>query len=165
LTIQKEYVEKRDVEGFLRAFDLLTLKNGQIKLQEKSEKAAFEKGKLLPTDLGSLVNKFLMQYFENIIDYQFTATVEKDFDEIASGQKVWNEMIGKFYVSFHRQIKRLIRQASLANVFWELTPNQVKTWRETIVWPGSQIGETESEENQRFAGLRDYQLTITLEQV
>jgi DNA topoisomerase-1 len=170
-TIQKrEYVEKNDVEGFMRTFDLLTLKNGTIKLEEKTEKAGSEKSKLLPTDLGTLVNRFLMQYFENIIDYQFTATVEKDFDEIARGEKKWNEMISHFYGPFHLQVKETVDKtgkfsgerllgtdpASGKNMY-------VKLGR---FGPVVQIGETESEEKPRFAGLSKGQSieTLTLEQ-
>jgi DNA topoisomerase I len=170
-TIQKrEYVEKGDVEGFIRPFDLLTLKNEEIKLQEKQEKAGNEKGKLLPTDLGTLVNRFLMQYFENIIDYQFTATVEKDFDEIAEGHKEWNEMISKFYAPFHRQIQETVESTGkfsgerLLGVDKKSGKNMyVKLGR---FGPVVQIGETESEEKPRFAGLsKGLSLdTITLEQ-
>jgi DNA topoisomerase I len=170
-TIQKrEYIEKRDVEGFIRAFDLLTLKNGEIRLHEKSEKAAFEKGKLLPTDLGALVNRFLMQYFENIIDYQFTATVEKDFDEIARGQKIWNEMIGKFYGPFHRQVKETVDTTGKFSGE-RLLGTDPKSGKNMYVklgrfGPVVQIGETESEEKPRFAGLsKGLSIeTITLEQ-
>jgi DNA topoisomerase I len=170
-TIQKrEYVEKRDVEGFLRSFDLMTLKNGEIRLQEKTEKAAFEKGKLLPTDLGALVNRFLMQYFENIIDYQFTATVEKDFDEIARGQKKWNEMIGLFYGPFHRQIQETVDTTGKFSGE-RLLGTDPKSGKNMYVklgrfGPVVQIGETESEEKPRFAGLgKGLSIeTITLEQ-
>jgi DNA topoisomerase-1 len=170
-TIQKrEYVQKADVEGFIRTFDLLTLKNGDIKLQEKTEKAGFEKGKLVPTDLGSLVNRFLMQYFENIIDYQFTATVEKDFDEIADGKKKWNEMISIFYKPFHHQIKETVDTTGkfsgerLLGVDPKSGKNMyVKLGR---FGPVVQIGETESEEKPRFASLAKGQSieTLTLEQ-
>jgi DNA topoisomerase-1 len=158
------------VEGFIRTFDLLTLKNREIKLQEKTEKAGYEKGKLLPTDLGALVNRFLMQYFENIIDYQFTATVEKDFDEIARGEKKWNEMIGIFYGPFHDQIKETVDKTGkfsgerLLGVDPKSGKNMfVKLGR---FGPVVQIGETESEEKPRFAGLSKGQSieTLTLEQ-
>jgi DNA topoisomerase-1 len=169
-TIQKRgYVEKLDVEGFLRNYDLLTLKNGQIKLQEKTEKAGSEKGKLLPTDLGSLVNKFLMQYFENIIDFQFTATVEKDFDEIARGEKKWNEMIGRFYKPFHAQIKETVDKTGKFSGE-RLLGTDPKSGKNLYVklgrfGPVVQIGETESDEKPRFAGLNKGQSieTITLE--
>jgi DNA topoisomerase-1 len=170
-TIQKrEYVEKRDVEGFLRPYDFLTLKNKEIRHQEKTEKAAFEKGKLLPTDLGTLVNRFLMQYFENIIDYQFTATVEKDFDEIARGQKKWNEMIGLFYGPFHRQIQETVDTTGKFSGE-RLLGTDPKSGKNMYVklgrfGPVVQIGETESEEKPRFAGLgKGLSIdTITLEQ-
>jgi DNA topoisomerase I len=170
-TIQKrEYVEKRDVDGFIRAFDLLTLKNNEIKLQEKTEKAGFEKSKLLPTDLGSLVNRFLMQYFENIIDYQFTATVEKDFDEIARGEKKWNEMIGIFYGPFHRQIQETVDTTGKfsGERLLGIDPKSGKNMFVKLgrFGPVVQIGETESEEKPRFAGLsKGLSIeTITLEQ-
>ena len=170
-TIQKrEYVEKLDVEGFMRNFDLLTLKNGEIKLQEKTEKAGNEKSKLLPTDLGALVNRFLMQYFENIIDYQFTATVEKDFDEIARGEKKWNEMISLFYGPFHRQIKETVDTTGKFSGE-RLLGTDPKSGKNIFVklgrfGPVVQIGETESEEKPRFAGLSKGQSieTLTLEQ-
>jgi DNA topoisomerase I len=170
-TIQKrEYVEKRDVEGFIRGFDLLTLKNSEIRLQEKVEKAGFEKGKLLPTDLGALVNRFLMQYFENIIDYQFTATVEKDFDEIARGEKKWNEMIGVFYGPFHRQIQETVDKTGKfsGERLLGIDPKSGKNMYVKLgrFGPVVQIGETESDEKPRFAGLNKGQSieTITLEQ-
>ena len=166
-TIQKrEYVEKKEVEGFTRSYDLLILKNNKITAHQKTEKSGFEKGKLLPTDLGSLVNRFLMQYFENIIDYQFTATVEKDFDEIAQGKIMWNKMIGEFYGPFHRQIQETVEKTgkfsgerllgtdpgSGKNVY-------VKLGR---FGPVVQIGETESDEKPRFAGLNKGQSIETL---
>ncbi len=157
-TIQKrEYVEKLDVEGFIRAYDLLTLKNGEIRLQEKSEKAGYEKGKLLPTDLGVLVNRFLMQYFENIIDYQFTATVEVDFDEIARGEKKWNEMIRRFYGPFHSQIRKTVDETGKFSGERLLGTDPVSGKNIYVklgrFGPVVQIGETESEEKPRFAGL------------
>jgi DNA topoisomerase-1 len=170
-TIQKrEYVEKQDVDGFMRTFDLLTLKNGEIKLHEKTEKAGSEKSKLLPTDLGVLVNRFLMQYFENIIDYQFTATVEKDFDEIASGEKKWNEMITRFYTPFHRQIQETVDTTGKFSGE-RLLGKDPKSGKNMYVklgrfGPVVQIGETESEEKPRFAGLSKGQSieTLTLDQ-
>jgi DNA topoisomerase-1 len=170
-TIQKrEYAEKQDVEGFLRKYDLLTLKNGEIKLQEKTEKAGSEKSKLLPTDLGALVNRFLMQYFENIIDYQFTAKVEKDFDEIARGEKKWNEMIGQFYGPFHAQIKETVDTTGKFSGE-RLLGTDPKSGKNMYVklgrfGPVVQIGETESEEKPRFAGLSKGQSieTLTLEE-
>jgi len=166
-TIQKrEYVEKKEVEGFTRNYDLLTLKNGRITLQQKAEKAGYEKGKLLPTDLGVLVNRFLMQYFINIIDYQFTATVEKDFDEIAQGKKVWNDMIRLFYGPFHEQIRETVEKTGKFSGE-RLLGTDPATGKNVFVklgrfGPVVQIGETESDEKPRFAGLNKGQSIETL---
>ncbi|HEX2974971.1 MAG TPA: DNA topoisomerase, partial [Bacteroidales bacterium] len=104
-TIQKrEYVVKEDRPGVKRDFDLITLKNDKISKIVKHETAGAEKGKLFPTEIGMLVTNFLKQYFENILDYNFTANVEKEFDDIAQGQKVWNQMIKEFYGGFHEQV-------------------------------------------------------------
>jgi len=170
-TIQKrEYVVKADVEGFIRSFDILTLKNGEIKEQQKTEKAGYEKGKLVPTDLGALVNRFLMQYFENIIDYQFTATVEKDFDEIADGKKEWNEMISRFYQPFHKQVRETVDTTGKFSGE-RLLGTDPKSGKNVYVklgrfGPVVQIGETESEEKPKFAGLNKGQSieTLNLEQ-
>jgi len=93
-TIQKrEYVKKNDRPAVERPFVKMTLSEGQIGEETNTEKVGGDKGKLIPTDLGTVVNSFLMQYFQNIIDYNFTADVEKEFDRIANGQKEWNEML------------------------------------------------------------------------
>jgi DNA topoisomerase I, bacterial len=171
-TIQKRgYVEKGDVLGEVQTFKMITLKNGKIVEKVGKENSGAEKSKLLPTDIGALVNKFLLQYFESIIDYNFTANVEKEFDKIAEGECEWNKMIKEFYSGFHKQIvsttensgkfsgeKLLgIDPASGKNVY-------VKVGR---FGPVAQIGDTESEEKPRFAGLRKNQSidTITLEEV
>jgi DNA topoisomerase-1 len=157
-TIQKrEYVEKKEVEGLIRSYDLLILKNNKITAHQKTEKVGFEKGKLLPTDLGTLVNRFLMQYFDNILDYQFTATVEKDFDEIAQGRIVWNEMIEEFYGPFHKQIQETVEKTGKFSGE-RLLGIDPKSGKNVFVklgrfGPVVQIGETESDEKPRFAGL------------
>ncbi len=170
-TIQKrEYVMKEDRTGEKRDYDFIVLKNDAVKEEKKSEYSGFEKGKLFPTDLGTIVNKFLLAYFSNIIDYNFTARVEKEFDEIAEGQKEWNQMIREFYGPFHEKIEettektkkfsgeRLIGQdpESRKNVF-------AKIGR---YGPMIQIGDTESDEKPRFAGLKKNQSieTITMEE-
>lgn len=170
-TVQKrEYVVKEDRKGEKRNYDYIILKNDKIKEEQKSEYSGFEKGKLFPTDLGTIVNKFLLEYFDNIIDYNFTARVEKEFDEIAEGQKEWNDMIKEFYGPFHNKIEettektkkfsgeRLIGQdpGSGKNVF-------AKIGR---YGPMIQIGDTDSEEKPQFAGLKKTQSieTITLEE-
>ncbi len=170
-TIQKrEYVVKQDRPGEKRSYQVIKMVNDQIKEKIESENTGQEKAKLFPTDIGILVNKFLVQHFENIIDYNFTANVEKEFDEIAEGRTVWNQMIKEFYRPFHQQItdttdnagkfsgeKKLgVDPASGKNVF-------VKVGR---FGPMVQIGDTESEDKPRFAGLRKDQSMegITLEE-
>ena len=171
-TIQKrEYVTKTDVKGTQQEFQIITLENDKISESTGKENMGAEKGKLIPTDMGVLVNKFLMQYFESIIDYNFTANVEKEFDQIEEGQREWNTMIRDFYTIFHQQIvsttensgrfsgeKLLgVDPASGKNVY-------VKVGR---FGPVAQIGDTESEEKPRFAGLKkDMSIdTVTLEDV
>ena len=171
-TIQKrEYVTKGDIKGEPKEFRIITLKNNKIVDKIGKENYGTEKGKLLPTDIGTLVNKFLLQYFESIIDYNFTANVEKEFDKIAEGKHQWNAMIRDFYKDFHKQItsttetsgkfsgEKLLGQdpATGKNVY-------VKVGR---FGPVAQIGDTESEEKPRFAGLKkDMSIeSVTLEEV
>ncbi len=171
-TIQKrEYVTKGDVKGTPQEFQIITLKNNKISEKKGKETIGTEKGKLMPTDIGVLVNKFLLQYFESIIDYNFTANVEKEFDQIEEGQREWNTMIRDFYKGFHNQIisttensgkfsgEKLLGTdpASGKNVY-------VKVGR---FGPVAQIGDTESEEKPRFAGLKkDMSIeSVTLEEV
>lgn len=170
-TIQKrEYVVKGNVEGTDRKYETFTLKGDNIKEEVKSEKAGREKNKLIPTDLGTLVNKFLEQYFQNIIDYNFTANVEKDFDEIASGEKVWNAMITEFYGPFHKQVKNTDEKTKKFSGE-RLLGKDPETGKNIYAKLGRygplvQIGETESDEKPRFAGLLPGQSLddITLDQ-
>ena len=171
-TIQKrEYVTKGDIKGEPLTYQIITLKSNKITDKTGKENYGAEKGKLLPTDIGILVNKFLTQYFESIIDYNFTANVEKEFDKIAEGQRQWNAMIRDFYKDFHKQVisttetsgkfsgEKLLGQdpATGKNVY-------VKVGR---FGPVAQIGDTESEEKPRFAGLKkDMSIeSVTLEEV
>ena len=171
-TIQKrEYVTKGDIKGEPLTYQIISLKSNKITDKTGTENYGAEKGKLLPTDIGILVNKFLTQYFESIIDYNFTANVEKEFDKIAEGQRQWNAMIRDFYKDFHKQVisttetsgkfsgEKLLGQdpATGKNVY-------VKVGR---FGPVAQIGDTESEEKPRFAGLKkDMSIeSVTLEEV
>lgn len=105
-TIEKrEYVNKEWREGKSRIYIEMVLKAGKIERQEKSEIFGAEKGKLFPTDMGLIVNDFLTNYFKEIVDYDFTATVEREFDTIANGKLGWQEMIGKFYLPFHKTVE------------------------------------------------------------
>jgi DNA topoisomerase-1 len=105
-TIQKRgYVEKDNREGKERAFQVITLENGEISSLKKTEMAGAEKAKLFPTDIAMVVTDFLVSHFESVIDYSFTAKVEEEFDEIAAGKKQWDKMLDTFYTSFHKTIE------------------------------------------------------------
>lgn len=171
-TIQKrEYVIKEDRDGIERKYRCIILKNGEIKEDLKTEKTGFEKSKLFPTDTGVVVNNFLVEYFKDILEYNFTADVEKEFDQIAEGQKVWNEMIKEFYGPFHTQVENTLENAKkhsgekLLGVDPETGLNvYVKIGRFGAM---AQKGELDSEDKPRFAGLKKDQSieTITLEEV
>ena len=171
-TIQKrEYVEKKDIAGETRTFKIYTLKKNKITEKTGKENIGYEKAKLVPTDIGILVNKFLISYFETIVDYNFTANVEKEFDKIAEGRCEWNKMIKDFYKDFHKTITETsdnsgkfsgekllgVDPVSGKNVY-------VKIGR---FGPVAQIGDTESDEKPKFAGLHKDQSieTITLDEV
>lgn len=101
-TIQnREYVVKGDKEGTERAYTVITLSKGKIKEAEKTEIVGADRNKLMPTDIGTVVNDFLMEYFPDVLDYNFTASVEKEFDSVADGELVWTKAIDKFYKIFH----------------------------------------------------------------
>ncbi|MFD2244683.1 type I DNA topoisomerase [Pontibacter ruber] len=105
-TIQKRgYVEKDSREGKERPYQVLTLKQDQISKQTKTEITGAEKAKLFPTDMAMVVNDFLVEHFPSVIDYSFTANVEAEFDEIAQGQKEWEDMLDNFYKKFHKRIE------------------------------------------------------------
>jgi len=170
-TIQRrEYVVKEDRKGEPRNYNQVTLKNGNIKEELKKEFSGFEKGKLFPTDIGTLVNKFLMEYFDYILDYNFTASVEKEFDEIAEGQKEWNQMIKEFYGPFHDKIEETTEKSKKFSGE-RLLGKDPETGKNVYAkigryGPMIQIGDTESEEKPRFAGLKKNQSigTISLEE-
>lgn len=111
---QREYVIKEDREGTERSFMTITLRDGTIKEEVKTETTGTEKAKLFPTDIGLVVNDFLVKHFEPIVDFNFTASVEKQFDEIADGQLVWNEMIDGFYRPFHLKIEEALNNSERA---------------------------------------------------
>ena len=171
-TIQKrEYVTKGDVKGEPITYQIITLKNNKITEKIGKENYGAEKGKLLPTDVGVLVNKFLLQYFENIIDYNFTANVEKEFDKIEDGQREWNAMIKDFYKGFHSQVVSTTENSGKFSGE-KLLGIDPATGKKVYVkvgrfGPVAQIGETESDEKPRFAGLKkDMSIeNVTLEDV
>lgn len=172
-TIQNRgYVVKEDREGRARNYRVLSLKNKKIEQKELVEQVGVEKSKMFPSDIGVLVNDFLVQHFQNIVDYNFTAIVEKQFDEIAQGLQEWTKMIHSFYQPFHKDVENTIENADRANATRELgndpetgKPISVKIGR---YGPYVQIGENDenSEEKPRYASLRPGQMveTLTLDQ-
>ncbi len=171
-TIQKRgYVEKKDIQGEERNYKILTLRKNKITEKIGKENIGNEKGKLVPTDIGVLVNRFLIQYFDTIVDYNFTANVEKEFDKIAEGECKWNAMIDDFYKDFHKKIEDTSDNSGkfsgekLLGIDPESGKNvYVKIGR---FGPVAQIGDTDSEDKPKFAGLKKDQSieTITLEEV
>ena len=168
---QREYVVKGDKEGTQRAYRLLTLKQGEITDETKTETTGSEKSKLIPTDIGTVVNDFLLANFPEIMDYNFTANVEKDFDAVAEGEKNWTELIRNFYKDFDPQVERTLAEKSEHKVGErELgidpvsgKPVSVKIGR---FGPMVQIGSAGEEEKPRFASMGKNQsiATITLEE-
>jgi DNA topoisomerase-1 len=137
---------------------------------QRTEKAGSEKGKLFPTDIGCVVNDFLLEHFANIMDYNFTATVEKDFDEIAAGKKEWRKVIDSFYVPFHKNIRQT-QQNSQRTTGSRLLGTDPRTGKNVYAKIGRygtlvQIGETNTDEKPLFASMKKGQSieTITLEE-
>lgn len=173
-TIQnRNYVVKEDRPGVEREFDIVTLKSGKISEKIKTEITGAEKSKLFPTDIGMVVNDFLMENFEQIMDFNFTASVEKEFDDIAEGEKVWNEMIDKFYQPFHGQVEDVLKNSERSKGE-RILGTDPKTGKQVSVkigrfGPVAQLGEASTEEKDekpQFASLRAGQHleTITLEE-
>ncbi len=167
---QREYVVKEDRRGAVREMARLTLKGEQLSQDTVSEKYGFEKAKLSPTDIGMIVNDFLEQYFRGIMDYNFTASVEKEFDEIATGQLNWPQMIDRFYRPFHSTVDSTTQTSERSKGERVLgtdpasgKPVSVKIGR---FGPIAQIGEAGDDEKPRFASLLKGQSieTITLEE-
>jgi DNA topoisomerase I len=170
-TIQKrEYVVKADKEGTPYQVVELNLKNGLVAKKEKVEKTFSEKSKLFPTDLGILVNRFLEQFFMEIVDYQFTAEVEKVFDEIAAGKAPWNGMIADFYSRFHVKVEEtgVTSQRFSGEKLLGTDPSSGEKVFAKIgrYGPMIQIGESDSDRPVKFAGLLSGQSidTITLDE-
>lgn len=171
-TIQKrEYVTKGDVKGEVQSYKIITLKNDKVSEKTGKETYGTEKGRLLPTDIGILVNKFLLQYFESIIDYNFTANVEKEFDKIEEGQCEWNTMIKDFYKGFHTQIVSTTENSGKfsGEKYLGIDPASGKKVYVKVgrFGPVAQIGDTDADEKPRFAGLKkDMSIeNVTLEEV
>ncbi len=166
-TVQNRgYVVKEDREGKTRSFKVITLKNSVITREEKTENTGAERGKMFPTDIGAVVNDFLVQHFEGIVDFHFTATVEKQFDEIAQGLKNWTDMIRKFYDPFHKEVESTIQTADRARGERELGIHPESGRKMSVrigrYGPFVQIGETDDEEKPLYASLRTGQMIETI---
>ncbi len=171
-TIQnRDYVEKGEKEGTKHDFCLLTLKGGSIGESKKTESVGSEKNKLIPTDVGMVVNDFLMDYFPDIMDYNFTANVEEKFDHIAEGQTKWNDEISAFYKVFHPEVDKITNLRLEHKVGERVLGTDPKTGKEVSVKIGRfgplvQLGSTDSEDKPQFASLLKGQSVadITLEE-
>lgn len=120
LTTGRGYIVKGDKEGRKVAVNELELKNGGISETSRSETVGAERGKLLPQEIGMIVTDYLEKYFTDIMDYDFTANVEKEFDQIASGNLVWNEVIGEFYSPFHKKVDEVLHDGNYSHVSKDL---------------------------------------------
>ncbi|HEY0749780.1 MAG TPA: type I DNA topoisomerase [Chitinophagaceae bacterium] len=166
-TIQKRgYVEKREKEGVKRDYTVFILEHDHISKNTESETVGAEKGKLFPTDLGLVVTDFLKQYFDDIMDYGFTARIEEEFDEVAMGKMKWNKMIDDFYNPFKDDVKKTIETAERIKGERELGTDP-KSGRPIIARMGRygpmvQIGTTEDEEKPKFARLKQNQSIETI---
>lgn len=165
--LKRGYIEKRDKEGVKREYRVLTLTNDKIAKQVLSENTGAEKSKLFPSDLGLVVTDFLKQYFDDIMDYGFTARIEGEFDLVAEGKMKWNNMIDEFYVPFKKDVDNTIE-----------TAERIKGERELGIDPASgkkivarmgrygpmvQIGDVSDEEKPRFAALKKDQSIETIQ--
>jgi DNA topoisomerase-1 len=156
--INREYVVKDEIEGFTREVLEITLSGKNIKEVKKNERTGASKGRLSPTDIGKLVNDFLIKYFEEIIAYGFTAGVEKEFDLIAEGKLEWNKIIKEFYHDFHNKVEEVTETAERfsGERLLGVDPESGKNLYVRIGRFGAiaQIGEASDEEKPRFAGLQ-----------
>jgi DNA topoisomerase-1 len=167
-TIQKRgYVEKGNKPGVDRDYRQYTLIGSDLKREVKKEKANAVKSKLFPTDIGRVVNKFLVSYFDDIINYNFTAHIEEDFDEIADGKIEWHEMIKEFYGPFHAKIEETKDKSETfkGERFLGVDPDSGKNVYVKIgrFGPMVQLGESKSEEKPRFASLLEDQRLDTID--
>lgn len=171
-TIQnREYVEKKSLEGESRQYNILTLAKGKISDTNKKEITGADKNRLIPTDIGTIVNDYLTETFPQILEYNFTAKVEDDLDYVAEGKTKWNDLIGDFYKLFHPSVEKALNTHDEHKVGERVLGVDSKTGRQISVkigrfGPMVQIGSSEGEEKPEFAGLlKDQSIaTITLEE-
>ena len=167
--IKRTYVEKKDKEGTKRDFRVLQLKNDAIEKITEQENTGAEKSKLFPTDLGLVVTDFLSQHFKDVMDYSFTANIEKEFDEIADGKMIWNTMVEGFYTPFHKGVEHTLENAERAvgeRLLGVSEDGKPITARIGRYGPMVQIGAQNDEEKPKFAKLKNTQSieTITLQE-
>ncbi|MBT8280965.1 MAG: DNA topoisomerase I, partial [Muriicola sp.] len=166
-TIQNRgYIEKGTVEGSERKYSQLVLENNQITEKGLTENVGSDKGKMVPTDIGLIVNDFLVENFAKVLDYNFTAKVEKDFDEIASGEEDWQKVMKDFYKDFHPNVIDVEENADRASGERVLGTDP-KTKRQVSVrlgrfGPMVQIGTVDDEEKPLFASLLPDQSLSTI---
>jgi DNA topoisomerase I len=170
-TIQnRNYVIREDRDAFQRVIKEVKLNAGTVKTNDVKENYGAERSKLFPTDIGVLVTDFLVQHFQNIVDYNFTAKVEEEFDEIARGLKDWTKMIDSFYKPFHKEVENTLETAERQTGERELGTDPVSGKKVSVrigrYGPFAQIGESSETEKPSYASLKTGQLleTITLEE-
>ncbi len=168
---QREYVVKEDRPGDKRNITVIRLHENMIKRSEKQENFGSEKAKLFPTDIGTVVNDYLVEKFKDILDYGFTAGIEKEFDDIANGTMVWNEMLKQFYHPFHHTVEKASQEKEKKRVGERILGVEPKSGKPVSVRIGRygamvQIGSADDEEKPRFASIRPDQSleTITLKE-
>ena len=167
---QREYVTKGDKAGSEQTYTILTLKNGKMAQHTKKEIIGKEKGKLLPTDVGLVVNDFLMQHFPAIMDYNFTARVEEQFDHIAEGKEDWHDMMQQFDKDFEPEVDKVMKERTTHKAGERQIGVDPKSGKPVFVkigrfGPVVQIGNATDEEKPRFAQLPKNKSmdTLTLE--
>ena len=168
--VNRNYVEKGSVEGVERKYLQLVLEDNSVQDKQLKEHIGSDKGKLVPTDIGLIVNDFLVEHFMDILDYNFTAKVEEDFDDIAEGKEEWTSMMKNFYKKFHPQVEDVSANAERESGE-RILGEDPESGRPVLVrlgkfGPMAQIGEPD-DENKKFASLRpDQQLhLVTFEEV
>ncbi len=164
--IKRNYVEKKDKEGIKRKYQVITLKkDGVIEKHAETENTGAEKAKLFPTDLGLVVTDFLNLHFEKVMDYSFTADIEKEFDEIAEGKIKWSSMVNDFYTPFHSGVEHTLETAERAvgeRLLGVDSNGKPVTARMGRYGPMVQIGSQDDEEKPRFAKLKANQSIETI---
>jgi len=164
--LKRGYVEKRDKEGVKRDFRILHLKNDRVEKVVEQENTGAEKSKLFPTDLGLVVTDFLKQHFNDVMDYNFTARIEEEFDEVAQGKILWSKMIDDFYNPFKKDVDNTIENAERIRGERELGVD-AQSGKKVIARMGRygpmvQIGDVADEEKPRFAKLKNTQSIETI---